>query len=133
MPIPYGGTTARIALSPWLPYQVKRVLDRESFDIIHLHEPFIPMLCLSSLVESQTVNVGTFHACHEWSLGYWLGRPIMHRLGNKLHGKIAVSQPALDYISDTTCRRSTASSPTVWMPRTTSPRGPCVKNFATAN
>lgn len=23
LPIPYGGTTARIPLSPWLPYQVK--------------------------------------------------------------------------------------------------------------
>jgi len=98
LPIPYGGTTARIPLSPWLPYQVKRVLDRESFDIIHLHEPFIPMLCLSSLIESQTVNVGTFHACHDRSFGYWVGQPIMHKLGKKLHGKIAVSQPALTYI-----------------------------------
>ena len=111
LPIPYGGTTARIPLSPWLPYQVKRVLDRESFDIIHLHEPFIPMLCLSTLTESQTINVGTFHACHERSFGYWLGRPIMHKLGKKLHGKIAVSKPALTYIQNT-CRPNTASSPT---------------------
>jgi phosphatidylinositol alpha-mannosyltransferase len=99
LPIPYGGTTARIPLSPWLPYQVNRVLDRENFDIIHLHEPFIPMLCLSTLTQSKTINVGTFHACHDRSLMYWLGQPIMHRLGKKLHGKIAVSQPALKYIS----------------------------------
>jgi len=99
LPIPYGGTTARIPLSPWLPYQVRRVLDREDFDIIHLHEPFIPMLCLSTLIESQAINVGTFHACHEGSMAYWLGQPIMHNLGKKLHGKIAVSQPALTYIS----------------------------------
>ncbi len=98
LPIPYGGTTARIPLSPWLPYQVKRVLQRESFDIIHLHEPFIPLLCLSCLIESETLNVGTFHACHERSLGYWLGQPIMRSLGPKLSGKIAVSQPALNYI-----------------------------------
>jgi len=99
LPIPYGGTTARIPLSPWLPYQVNRVLERENFDIIHLHEPFIPMLCLSTLTESKTINVGTFHACHEKSVMYWLGQPIIHRLGNKLHGKIAVSKPALTYIS----------------------------------
>jgi len=30
LPIPYGGTTARIPLSPWLFYQVKRALDRHS-------------------------------------------------------------------------------------------------------
>lgn len=99
LPIPYGGTTARIPLSPWLPYQVNRVLDREKFDVIHLHEPFIPMLCLSTLTESKTVNVGTFHACHEHSVMYWLGQPVMHKLGKKLHGKIAVSQPALTYVS----------------------------------
>lgn len=99
IPIPYGGTTARIPLSPWLPYQVNRVLEREKFDVIHMHEPFIPMLCLSTLTESQTVNVGTFHACHDHSVMYWLGQPIMRKLGRKLHGKIAVSKPALDYIS----------------------------------
>lgn len=100
IPIPYGGTTARIPLSPWLPYQVKRVLNREAFDIIHLHEPFIPMLCLSVLRESPApLNVGTFHACHKGSALYWLNRPTMRRLGEKLHGKIAVSKPACDYIS----------------------------------
>jgi phosphatidylinositol alpha-mannosyltransferase len=99
LPIPYGGTTARIPLSPWLPYQVRRVLDKENFDIIHMHEPFIPMLCLSALSESQAINVGTFHAFHERSLAYWLGQPVMHRLDKKLHGKIAVSRPAMTYIS----------------------------------
>ncbi|MEI6186001.1 MAG: glycosyltransferase family 4 protein [Dehalococcoidia bacterium] len=99
IPIPYGGTTARIALSPWLPYQVRRVLDRERFEVIHLHEPFIPMLCLSTLIESQAINVGTFHACHERSGLYWLNRSTMRKLGAKLQGKIAVSKPARDYIS----------------------------------
>jgi phosphatidylinositol alpha-mannosyltransferase len=99
IPIPYGGTTARIALSPWLPYQVKKVLDSEAFDIVHLHEPFIPMLCLSMLSESSSLNVGTFHACHKSSGIYWLSRPIMRKLGMKLHGKIAVSEPARDYIA----------------------------------
>ncbi|MCX5996880.1 MAG: glycosyltransferase family 4 protein [Chloroflexi bacterium] len=100
IPIPYGGTTARIPLSPWLPFQVKRVLNREAFDIIHLHEPLIPMLCLSVLRESPApLNVGTFHACHKGSALYWLNRPTMRRLGEKLHGKIAVSKPARDYIS----------------------------------
>ncbi len=99
IPIPYGGTTARIALSPWLPYQVRRILEREEFEVIHLHEPFIPMLCLSTLIESKAINVGTFHACHERSGIYWLNRSTMRKLGVKLHGKIAVSKPAQDYIS----------------------------------
>lgn len=99
LPIPYGGTTARIPLSPWLPFQINKVLDTEKFDIVHLHEPFVPMLCLSTLIASKAVNVGTFHACHERSGMYWVGQPIMHNLGKKLNGKIAVSRPAQDYIS----------------------------------
>jgi len=99
VPVPYGGTTARIAISPWLPYQVRRFLDKEKFDIVHLHEPFIPMLGLSALAQSTGVNVGTFHASHEKSGLYRLSQPIMRRLGKKLHGKIAVSEPALAYIS----------------------------------
>lgn len=99
LPVPYGGTTARIPLSPWLPHQAKQVLGREAFDILHLHEPFIPMLCLSMLIGSQSINVGTFHAYHERSAAYWLGQPVMRNLGKKLHGKIAVSRPAMNYIS----------------------------------
>jgi phosphatidylinositol alpha-mannosyltransferase len=99
IPIPYGGTTARIPLSPWLPYQVQKVLEREAFDIVHLHEPFIPMLSLSVLRESSALNVGTFHACHKGSFLYWMNQPAMRKLGRRLHGKIAVSKPALDYIS----------------------------------
>lgn len=99
LPVTYGSTTARIALSPWLPYQVKKVLQREKFDILHMHEPFMPMLSLSMLIESQTINVGTFHASHERSIAYRLGQPLMRKLSSKLHGKIAVSQPALNYIS----------------------------------
>ena len=99
VPIPYGGATARIPLSPWLPYQVKHVLNKENFDILHLHEPFIPMLCLSMLTESRVTNVGTFHAYHERAIPYWLGRSTMRKLGRKLHGKIAVSKPALTFIS----------------------------------
>ena len=50
IPVPYGGTIARLPLSPWLPAQVKKVLKKENFDVIHMHEPFLPMLCLVQLL-----------------------------------------------------------------------------------
>lgn len=98
-PIPYGGTVARLPLSPWLPAQVKKILRKEKFDILHLHEPFIPMLCLSSLLESDTHNVGTFHAYNIKSRGYRPLRPLFKRLLNKLDGKIVVSQPLYDFLN----------------------------------
>lgn len=98
-PIPSAGSVARIALSPWLPAQVKRLLSEEKFDILHIHEPFGALLSLSTLACSDTVNVGTFHAYHTKARGYWLGKPVLKELLPKLQAKIAVSKSAMEFIS----------------------------------
>jgi len=109
-PIPTSGSICRITISLHLAPTIKAVLDRENFDIIHLHEPFMPMLCSAVLRFSHTTNVGTFHAFqrsvgylgHPWS-GYNFGRPIstiiLKRRARELHGKIAVSKPAMEFAS----------------------------------
>jgi phosphatidylinositol alpha-mannosyltransferase len=101
-PLPVRGTTIRISLSLRLASKIKEVLSREKFDIIHLHEPFMPMLCSAVLRFSDSVNIGTFHACHG-SPGYNFGWPIsklmLYRRRRKLVGKIAVSKTAMDYAS----------------------------------
>jgi len=99
LPVPFAGAIARVPVSPWLPAQMGEILANEDFDILHLHEPFTPMLCLSALLKSKSINVGTFHACHTKPRVYWLGRPIFRRWLPRLHGKIAVSKPALEYVS----------------------------------
>lgn len=99
-PIPTSGSIARVTLSPWLSSRIRAVLDRERFDIIHLHEPLMPMLCTTVLRLSPTVNIGTFHACHG-SPGYDFAKPlgkwILKRWFRRLHGKIAVSKPAMEF------------------------------------
>jgi len=99
-PIPSSDSVIRVSISLRLGPRIKEVLARESFDIIHLHEPFMPMLCSAVLRFSNTANVGTFHAC-QGKPGYNWGRPIttwmIRRRVRKLHGRIAVSKPALDY------------------------------------
>jgi phosphatidyl-myo-inositol alpha-mannosyltransferase len=98
-PVPYGGTIARLPLSPWLPAQVRKILRKEKFDILHLHEPFIPMLCLSSLVESNSCNVGTFHAYNIKSRGYRPLKPLFKKLLKRLDSKIVVSQPLYNFLN----------------------------------
>jgi len=102
-PLPVRGTTIRISLSLRLASKIKEVLSREKFDIIHLHEPFMPMLCSAVLRFSDSVNIGTFHACRG-SPGYNFGWPIsklmLCRRRRKLAGKIAVSKTAMDYASE---------------------------------
>lgn len=98
--IPVRGTTIRISVSLRLAARIKEVLAEEKFDIIHLHEPFMPMLCSAVLRFSDTVNVGTFHAAGS-SPGYNWGWPIsaymLYRRRKKLAGKIAVSKAAMRY------------------------------------
>lgn len=98
-PYPSSGSVARITFSIWLDSHVKSVLEREQFDIIHLHEPFCPTLCTAVLHMSRTTNIGTFHAVD--SRGYSQWKPftatILKRLYPKLAGKICVSEPAREF------------------------------------
>lgn len=63
--VPFSGSRSRVTLSPRIYLPVKRLLRKEKFDIIHLHEPLTPTLCLFVLRHSKAVNVGTFHAFRE--------------------------------------------------------------------
>ncbi len=100
-PIPVSGSIARITLSPWLSSRIKAILESEKFDIIHLHEPLMPMLCTTVLRLAQTPTVGTFHASggKPWySFGTPVGKLLLKKWARKLNGKVAVSQVALDYV-----------------------------------
>ncbi|MDO8578294.1 MAG: glycosyltransferase family 4 protein [Dehalococcoidales bacterium] len=101
-PIPNSGSVARITLSLTLAGRIKSVLEEEKFDIVHLHEPFAPMLCSAVLRFSNTINIGTFHAC-DARPGYHLAWPIgiimLRRRRRKLQGRIAVSPPAKRFAS----------------------------------
>ena len=101
-PIPASGSIARITISLRLASQIKTVLNEEKFDIIHLHEPFMPMLCTAVLRFSDTANVGTFHACQgrpSYNFGWPISRIMLRRRCRKLTGKIAVSKPAMEFAS----------------------------------
>ena len=98
-PIPSGGSIARATLSPILSSSMRAILEREGFDIIHVHEPLGSTLPLTALRVSHSVNVGTFHACHGEPRGYQLMRPFVMRWFKKLNGKIAVSKPAMEFVS----------------------------------
>ncbi len=99
VPIPSGGSVARVTISPVLAPPVRTILDRERFDVIHIHEPLCSTLTLTILNLSKAINVGTFHACHRKPRGYQIVSPFMMGLFKKLHGKIAVSEPAKEFVS----------------------------------
>ena len=99
VPLPSGGSIARVCLSWWLMPKVRDLLRREAFDIVHLHEPMAPILPLCVLEYSTSVNVGTFHASYSHQHLYNLAHPVIKRWHKRLHGGIAVSPAAYRYVN----------------------------------
>jgi phosphatidylinositol alpha-mannosyltransferase len=98
VPIKANGSVARITLSLNLSGQIKRILEHEQFDVIHIHEPLMPALPLTVLAHSKSLNIGTFHAFSQSNIGYYYGRYVLRIFVSKLDGRIAVSRPAVDFV-----------------------------------
>ncbi len=98
IPVPIAGSYARVSLSFHRTGRVKALLEDEEFDVVHMHEPFFPHLPVTVLRNSKSVNVGTFHAYRRRSRGYRYFRPLLRRWFRNLHGKIAVSKPAMELV-----------------------------------
>ncbi len=96
--MPANGSVGTVTLSPRYVSQARELLDRERFDVLHFHEPFVPFLSLVILRESQSVNVGTFHAYGGWSPAYEFGSRALRGYADRLHGRIAVSAAARHFI-----------------------------------
>ncbi len=97
LPVPAGGTVATIAMSPLVPRALRSLLEEEQFDIVHLHEPLMPLLPLHALRVSTALRVGTFHTAEP--LGrrlYRLAGPALARWATRLHAHTAISATARD-------------------------------------
>ncbi len=98
-PMRVSGSVARITFS-WKSPEVKRVLERHHFDVVHLHEPLMPLLPYHFLRYSKAVNVGTFHAAKDrGNRFYGYTTPLTKRWFRKIEGKIAVSPAAGKLVS----------------------------------
>jgi phosphatidylinositol alpha-mannosyltransferase len=96
--MPANGSVGTVTVSFRYISQVRAVLERERFDVLHFHEPFVPFLSLVLLRESQSVNVATFHAYGGWSPAYEFGSRALGAYAERLHGRIAVSAAARHFI-----------------------------------
>ncbi len=94
--VPANGSLPNLVLSPRSFYRIRAALERERFDVLHLHEPMTPTVCILTLALARTTPiVATHHASGE--LGWMRGavhvwRPIL----NRIDYRIAVSPMAAD-------------------------------------
>ena len=91
--VPANGSLPNIVLSPRAFGRIRRALERERFDVLHLHEPMTPAICVATLMLARAPLVGTFHASGE--LG-WMRfcAPVWGFLADRLDYRIAVSERA---------------------------------------
>lgn len=89
-----NGSQSHVAYGWGLGKQLRAIFERERFDVLHIHGPEQPTLAQLSLVNSNTVNVGTFHATYDRSLPLAIFRPIIAVGIGQLHARIVVSTTA---------------------------------------
>lgn len=96
--VPGNGATTPLALSPRAIRRTAEALD--GLDVIHVHEPFMPMVSLGAVVKKRTPTVGTFHAdpSRLFRLGYRVVAPLLRRLVVRLDVITAVSPVAASAI-----------------------------------
>ncbi|MET0559039.1 MAG: glycosyltransferase [Solirubrobacterales bacterium] len=83
-PFPVGG-----ALAP------RRAVRGEDFDVVHVHEPLVPLVGWNAVLASRTPVVGTFHSYSTKPLSNYIANAVgARRLFNRLSGRIAVSEAA---------------------------------------
>lgn len=102
--IPFAGSVARVTISPLVYRRVKKILEQEHFDIVHLHEPMAPALPLfvlrHAILFPQSVVLGTFHAYHESNhAGYEYAKSMFEPFLDRLNGRIVVSRAVRDQLN----------------------------------
>jgi phosphatidyl-myo-inositol alpha-mannosyltransferase len=91
--VPANASLPNIILGPRSVLRVKRALERERFDLIHVHEPLTPVLAIGALAMTRSPVVATFHASGE--LGWTrIGMPVWGFLLDRIDARIAVSDQA---------------------------------------
>ncbi|MDB5169348.1 MAG: hypothetical protein JWO41_704 [Candidatus Saccharibacteria bacterium] len=86
--------------------KINQMLQDEDFDVLHFHEPWIPVLSRQILARSQSVNIATFHAkVPETLMSRTVVRvvtPYLKSVLKDLHMLTAVSDSAAEYVGGLT-------------------------------
>jgi phosphatidylinositol alpha-mannosyltransferase len=99
--VPVNGAWVNMTVGTGLRGKLRRIFEREQFDIIHVHCPLVPTLPLLSLeaaLPGQKV-VGTFHAAADSNFFYWLFRRFLEKRARRLERRIAVSEAARTFVN----------------------------------
>jgi phosphatidylinositol alpha-mannosyltransferase len=95
MGFPANGAVSNLAYSAASLNVLRSELRHGGYDVVHLHEPVVPVICWDTLCSSDLPLVGTFHTYSENTVTN--GTAVLmgaRRRMNRLRGRIAVSDAA---------------------------------------
>ena len=89
------GTETGIGIDPRAWSRVARLFRRERFDVVHVHEPLMPLVPWCATWQAEAPVVATFHTHRERGHRFYpLSRPLLAPLMRRVSRRIAVSTAA---------------------------------------
>lgn len=96
-----NGAQSRVTLDWRIGPAVRALIGEFRPDVIHLQEPFLPLLNTFCLRHAGAAAcVGTFHTYSETSRGYLWAWPYCRWVNRRLHARVAVSAPAREFAAE---------------------------------
>jgi len=92
--VPANGSLSNVILTPRSMLRMSRVLDRERFDVLHVHEPMAPILSTFALARAQCPVVSTSHSSGDTLRWYPIAHAAFGFLAERIDHRIAVSERA---------------------------------------
>ncbi len=95
--VAFNGAVAPIALRPSAAWRTLRALERLAPEVVHVHEPLVPMVGLAAALGTVAPLVVTFHAWSDSDRTYRLARTLGRGVLSRAAIAVAVSEAAADY------------------------------------
>jgi phosphatidyl-myo-inositol alpha-mannosyltransferase len=92
--VPANASLPNIVLSPPAMLRMNRTLERERFDVIHVHEPMAPILSVFALLRAECPTVATCHAAGGRLSWYPPAKVLWGIAAERIDHRIAVSEAA---------------------------------------
>jgi phosphatidyl-myo-inositol alpha-mannosyltransferase len=92
--VPANASLPNIILSPPSMLRMRRIWERERFDVVHVHEPLAPVLSAFALASAPCPIVATVHSAGERLGWYPIGTRLWGILAGRIDHRIAVSESA---------------------------------------
>jgi phosphatidylinositol alpha-mannosyltransferase len=97
LPTSANGSIAPLAPDPSCQLRTIRALTDEEFDVLHLHEPFIPGPTQTATLMHTAPIIATFHSAGDSAAYRYMRRPVLAASHRLVH-RVAVSKDAMELV-----------------------------------